>query len=556
MITTPNSGFDGNVPGDDPRAAGLPSAAEIASLAAAYFPEFAAPAPGAVRLEAPQGLTEADYLRAMNELLGTGAAQGDPSPGSGAAADNFAGSNSAANKLSTDFESVDSVRKHAAYAPQVLPMDRPFPDSPSSTQSAAALLSPARPQGKSVYVGARDLWEIRKDFPILGEKVNGRDLVWLDNAATTQKPRQVIDRLTQFYEHENSNVHRGAHELAARSTDAYEDARGKVARFIGAPSAENIVFVRGTTEGINLVAQGYVKPLLKPGDEIILTILEHHANIVPWQLVAQETGATLRVAPIDKSGQLIVSEYARLFNSRTRFVAATQVSNVLGTIVPVEELIHIAHSQGARVLIDGAQSVSHMPVNVTALDADFFVFSGHKIFAPTGIGALYGKTEALEAARPYQGGGNMIADVTFERTLYQRPPDKFEAGTGNIADAVALGAALDYVGGIGIANIGAYEHELVRHGMAELAKVPGLRLIGTALHKTSVLSFVLEGYENEEVGAYLNSQGFAVRAGHHCAQPVLRSLGLEGTVRPSVAFYNTPGEIDALVKALFGLARR
>jgi cysteine desulfurase/selenocysteine lyase len=315
------------------------------------------------------------------------------------------------------------------------------------------------------------------------------------------------------------------------------------------------VFVRGTTEGINLVAQAYVKPLLRPGDEIILTVLEHHANIVPWQLIAQETGAAIRVAPIDQTGQIILSEYVRLFNSRTKFVATAQVSNVLGTIVPVEEMIHIAHSWGARVLIDGAQSVSHIPVNVAAMDADFFVFSGHKIFAPTGIGALYGKAEVLEAARPYQGGGNMIEDVTFERTLYQPPPDKFEAGTGNIADAVALGAALDYVSGIGIANIGAHEHELVRYGMAELAKVPGLRLIGTAPNKTSVLSFVLEGHENEAVGEYLNSQGIAVRAGHHCAQPTLRNFGLEGSVRPSVAFYNTPGEIDILVKALHGLAR-
>jgi cysteine desulfurase/selenocysteine lyase len=377
--------------------------------------------------------------------------------------------------------------------------------------------------------------------------------VWLDNAATTQKPRQVIERLARFYEHENSNVHRGAHELANRSTDAYEEARAKVARFIGAPAADNIVFVRGTTEGINLVAQSYVKPLLRPGDEIILTVLEHHANIVPWQLIAQETGATIRVAPIDGSGQIILSEYERLFNSRTRFVAATQVSNVLGTIVPVEELIHIAHARGARVLIDGAQSVAHMPVNVLALDADFFVFSGHKIFAPTGIGALYGKTEVLEAARPYQGGGNMIADVTFERTLYQPPPDKFEAGTGNIADAVALGTALDYLSGIGMANIGAWEQELVRYGMAELAKLPGLRLIGTASPKAGVLSFVLEGRKNDEVGAYLNSLGIAVRAGHHCAQPVARSFGLEGTVRPSLAFYNTPGELDALVKALLSL---
>jgi cysteine desulfurase/selenocysteine lyase len=528
-MTTPSNGP--GVPGLEYSPSGLPSAADIAALAAAYFPEFAAPTAG---IEADRG---ADYPRVLNESLDTGAV-----PGDGGAA---AGAGSASDSIA------------AVYAPLVLPRNNPFPDVRPSVQFARATgMSASQEPGKSIYVGTRELSEIRKDFPILSEKINGRDLVWLDNAATTQKPRQVIDRLTYFYEHENSNVHRGAHELATRSTDAYEEAREKTARFIGAPSKDSIVFVRGTTEGINLAAQAYVKRLLGPGDEIILTMLEHHANIVPWQLIAQETGAVIRVAPIDTLGQIILSEYSRLFNRHTKFVAATQVSNALGTIVPVEELIHIAHSRGVRILIDGAQSVSHMPVNVTALDADFFVLSGHKIFAPTGIGALYGKTDVLEAAGPYQGGGNMIAGVTFERTLYQVPPDKFEAGTGNIADAVGLGAALDYVSAIGIANIGAYEHGLVQYGMAELARVPGLRLIGTAPLKASVLSFVLEGYNNEDVGKYLNSRGIAVRAGHHCAQPVLRNFGLEGTVRPSIAFYNTPGEIDALVRALFELVRR
>jgi cysteine desulfurase/selenocysteine lyase len=397
----------------------------------------------------------------------------------------------------------------------------------------------------------RSLESIRADFPILAEKVNGgQNLVWLDNAATTQRPRQVIDRLAYYYGHENSNVHRGAHELAERSTLAYEEARAKLARFLGAPSPDNIVYVRGTTEGINLAAQGYVRPLLKAGDEIILTMLEHHANIVPWQLIAGETGAALRIAPIDKSGQIILEEYERLFNSRTRFVAAAQVSNALGTITPAAEMVRIAHAHGVRILIDGAQSVSHIPVNLAALDADFFVFSGHKIFGPTGIGALYGKSDALEAARPWQGGGNMIAGVTFERTLYQKPPAKFEAGTGNIADAVGLGAALDYVSAIGLANIAAWEQELLRYGMGELEKIPGLRLIGTAREKASVLSFVLEGRSLEEVGRHLSSRGIAVRAGHHCAQPVHRFFGLEGTVRPSLAFYNTPGEIDQLTAAL------
>ncbi|WP_245534815.1 family 2A encapsulin nanocompartment cargo protein cysteine desulfurase [Treponema primitia] len=531
-----------------PTQAGVPSTGQYTPSVVPYAGQYA-PTQAAGQYTpasaAPGALTETDLLRVLNESLEIGSILADPADNSGRTA--------AAVSDTSAFTGVEKPAASTAYSPRVLPEDRPLP-APSPAAAASPAVSPE--PGRSLYVGTRNVGEIRKDFPILAEKINGRDLVWLDNAATTQKPRQVIDRLTQFYEHENSNVHRGAHELAARSTDAYEGARGKVARFIGAASADNIVFVRGTTEGINLAAQAYVKQLLRPGDEIILTILEHHANIVPWQLIAEETGAVIRVAPIDKVGQIILSEYSRLFNHRTKFVAATQVSNALGTIAPVEEMIHIAHAQGVRILIDGAQSVSHMPVNVTALDADFFVFSGHKIFAPTGIGVLYGKTEVLEAAKPYQGGGNMIADVTFERTLYQKPPNKFEAGTGNIADAVGLGAALDYVSAIGIANIGAYEHELVQYGMAELAKVPGLRLIGTAPQKASVLSFVLEGYDNEEVGKYLNTQGIAVRAGHHCAQPVLRNFGLEGTVRPSVAFYNTPGEIDALVQALYTLVHR
>jgi cysteine desulfurase/selenocysteine lyase len=378
-------------------------------------------------------------------------------------------------------------------------------------------------------------------------------LVWLDNAATTQRPKAVIDRLTYFYEHENSNVHRGAHELAARATDAMEDARKKIARFIHAPSPENIVFVRGTTEGINLAAQAYVKHLLKPEDEIILTMLEHHANIVPWQVLAAETGALIRVAPIDHTGQIILSEYEKLFSRRTRFVSITQVSNALGTITPAAEMTRIAHSHGVRILIDGAQAVSHLPVNVAALDGDFYVFSGHKIFGPTGIGVLYGKQEVLEASRPYQGGGNMIADVTFERTLYQGPPAKFEAGTGSIADAVGLGAALDYVDAIGMEHIAAWEQELVEYGMKALAGVPGLRLVGTASPKASVLSFVLDRYPNEDLGRFLNTKGIALRVGHHCAQPVLRFFGLEGTVRPSVACYNTFEELDCLVQALYAL---
>ncbi|MDR1529194.1 MAG: cysteine desulfurase [Burkholderiales bacterium] len=446
------------------------------------------------------------------------------------------------------------ARNTPAYSPKVLSKEQ-LEIMPYLTESAIATDLPAnRGENSSArYVGAKSIDAIRADFPILSEKINGHDLVWLDNAATTQRPKAVIERLVHYYEHENSNVHRGAHELAARSTDAYEGAREKVARFIGAPSADNIVFVRGTTEGINLVAHAYVKQLLNPGDEIILTLLEHHANIVPWQIIAGETGALIRVAPVDASGQIVLSEYERLFNHRTRFVSAPQVSNALGTITPIAEMIHIAHAHGARVLVDGAQGVSHIPVNVSALDADFYVFSGHKIFAPNGIGALYGKEEVLEAAKPYQGGGNMIADVTFERTLYQKPPAKFEAGTGSIADAVGLGAALDYVSIIGMEHIAAWEHELVQYGTKELSRVQGLRLLGNATEKASVLSFVLEGFDLDKVGKYLNTKGIAVRAGHHCAQPIHRFFGVEGSVRPSVAFYNTFEEIDKLVRALFEL---
>ncbi|MEC5319882.1 cysteine desulfurase [Brenneria populi subsp. brevivirga] len=439
------------------------------------------------------------------------------------------------------------------YAPRVVPLGQ-------SDQAAPPVNGylPPRPQAADFSplsrVGSVPVERIRADFPILSERVDGHPLVWLDNAATTHRPKQVIERISYYYEHENSNIHRAAHTLAARSTDAYEAARDKVARFIGAPGPDNIVFVRGTTEGLNLIAHSYVKPLLQPGDEIILTLLEHHANIVPWQLIAQETGAVIRVAPVDEQGQLILAEYAGLFNRKTRFVSATHVSNALGTITPVQELVSIAHGFGVPIAIDGAQSISHIPLNVSALDADFFVFSGHKVFAPTGIGVVYGKQEALERARPYQGGGNMIADVTFELTQYQKAPHKFEAGTGNIADAVGLGAALDYVTALGIENIAQYEHALLEYGIEKLAQIPGLRLIGTAPHKTSVLSFVLEGHANEAVGRYLSQSGIAVRAGHHCAQPILRHFGYEGTVRPSIAFYNTPQEIDFLAEKIARLA--
>ncbi len=400
-----------------------------------------------------------------------------------------------------------------------------------------------------------DVHAIRRDFPILSERVNGKPLVWFDNAATTQKPQAVIDRLSWFYSHENSNIHRAAHELAARATDAYEGARNKVARFIGASSSEEIIFVRGTTEAINLVAQTFGKQYIGKGDEIIVSHLEHHANIVPWQQLAAEKGAKIRVIPVDDTGQILLDEYTKLLNNRTKIVAVTQVSNALGTITPIKQIVDLAHSVGACALVDGAQGISHMRVNVQALDADFYVFSGHKIFGPTGIGVVYGKKAALEQLPPWQGGGNMIADVTFEHTVYQKPPSRFEAGTGNIADAVGLGAALDYLERIGIENIARYEHDLLEYAMQRMKPVPGLRLIGTAREKTSVLSFVLAGYRTEEVGKALNEEGIAVRAGHHCAQPILRRFGVETTVRPSIAFYNTCEEVDHMVAVLHKLAQ-
>lgn len=400
-----------------------------------------------------------------------------------------------------------------------------------------------------------DVQAVRRDFPILSERVNGKPLVWFDNAATTQKPRSVIERVSYFYEHENSNIHRAAHELAARATDAYENARNIVARFIGA-SAQEIIFVRGTTEGINLLANTFGQQEIGEGDEIIVSHLEHHANIVPWQLLAKRKGAKLRVIPVDDSGQIRLDEFAKLLNPRTKLVSITQVSNALGTVTPVAEVIALAHAAGVKVLVDGAQSIAHIKVDVRALDADFFVFSGHKIFGPTGIGVVYGKKALLDQLPPWQGGGNMIADVTFEHTVFQEAPARFEAGTGNIADAVGLGAALEYVERVGLDNIARYEHDLLEYATHGLSRIPGLRLIGTAAHKASVASFVLEGYRTEEVGAALNKEGIAVRSGHHCAQPILRRFGVEATVRPSFAFYNTLDEIDLLVRTVRKLAKR
>lgn len=396
----------------------------------------------------------------------------------------------------------------------------------------------------------------RRDFPLLRTRVHGKPLIWLDNAATTQKPQHVIDRLVEFYENENSNIHRAAHSLAARATDAYEGARESVRRFINASSTDEIVFVRGTTEGINLIAKSWGAANIGEGDEILVTHLEHHANIVPWQQLCAATGAVLRVAPVDDNGDVIVEEFERLITDRTKIAAFTQVSNALGTVTPAPVLVGIARAHGVTVLLDAAQSIAHSRVDVQALDPDFLVFSGHKIYGPTGIGAVYGKRAVLESMPPWEGGGNMISDVTFERTQFHGPPNRFEAGTGNIADAVGLGAALDYVAARGIDAIAAYEHGLMDYLVARLGEVRGVRLIGAPSLRAGAVSFVLDGYEPAEVGKALDQDGIAVRSGHHCAQPILRRFGVEATVRPSLALYNVPEDIDALVASLHKLSSR
>ena len=440
----------------------------------------------------------------------------------------------------------------AAFSYFLVHTGAPNPDSPSDislvetkevTPVSPALNKPLRQAGFDPYA-------VRREFPILNERVNGRRLVWLDNAATTQKPQTVIDRLSYFYAHENSNVHRAAHTLAARATDAYENARATVARFLGASSARDIVFVRGATEAINLVAQAWGGQFVSAGDEIVITHLEHHANIVPWQQLCAKTGARLLVAPVNDRGEVILEAYGKLLCPRTKMVALTQVSNALGTITPAQQMVAMAHAVGACTLVDGAQAVAHFPVNVRALDSDFYVFSGHKIYAPTGIGALYGKPEVLDSMPPWQGGGNMIKDVTFERTTYHPAPARFEAGTGNIADAVGLGAALDWLDNLGHQRVAAYEHELLNYATVELSKVPGLSIIGTSPSKAGVISFVLAGHKTEELGSALDREGIAVRSGHHCAQPILRRFGLEATVRASLAPYNVCEDIDILVAAL------
>lgn len=402
---------------------------------------------------------------------------------------------------------------------------------------------------------AFDVESVRRDFPALHQRVNGKPLIWLDNAATTHKPQAVLDATSRFYGRDNSNIHRAAHTLAARSTELFESGREKVRQFLGAADAKEIVFVRGTTEAINLVAQSYGRKHIGAGDEIILTTLEHHANIVPWQLLAGQTGAVLRPVPINDNGELILEEFVKLLGPRTKFVAVTHVSNALGTINPVEQIIALAHGYGVPVLVDGAQSAPHFPINVQTLDADFFVFSGHKVFGPTGIGALYGKAALLEEMPPWQGGGHMIRDVSFAQTTFQDAPEKFEAGTPDIAGVVGLGAAIDYLTAAGIPGVAAYEHALLEYATGALATVPGIRPIGTAANKASVFGFVIPGVDNTKIAKHLDQHGIAVRAGHHCAMPAVRHFGLEGTVRPSLAFYNTYAEVDTLIGALHKLPR-
>ncbi|MCW8872975.1 MAG: cysteine desulfurase [Xanthomonadales bacterium] len=408
----------------------------------------------------------------------------------------------------------------------------------------------ALPGLRSRDAGNFDVYKIRNDFPALQQQVNGKPLVWLDNAATTQKPQCVIDALKHYYENDNSNVHRGAHTLAARATDGYEGARAGLARFIGAESAGEIVFVRGATEAVNLVAFGWGPDNLGPGDEIVLSELEHHSNIVPWQFLRDRLGIKIRVIPMTDEGELRLDEFSRMLGPRTKLVAVTQVSNALGTKVQVEQIAAMAHGVGARVLVDGAQSVPHFSVNVQAMDADFFVLSGHKMFGPTGIGALYAKQEILDAMGPWQGGGSMIERVTFDRSTFAMPPTRFEAGTPNIADAIGLGAAIDYLERLPFEAAMLHEQSLMSYAEYLLPGVPGLRLIGNPGHRVGSISLVMDGIEPQALGKFLDSEGIAVRSSHHCAQPALAHYGLEETVRPSLAFYNTHEEIDTLARAL------
>ncbi len=392
--------------------------------------------------------------------------------------------------------------------------------------------------------------EVRADFPILQQRIHGKPLVYLDSAATSQKPQVVIDAVVKFYSQDNANVHRGVHQLSERATADYEAARAKVQRFINAAKCREIVFVRGTTEGINLVAQSFGRPRLQQGDQIVISALEHHSNIVPWQMLCEQQGAQLRVAPVNPQGEVLLPELEQLLTPRTRLVAIAHISNALGTINPVRKIVELAHRRKIPVLIDGAQAVPHLPVDVHSLDCDFYAFSGHKMFGPTGIGILYGKEKWLEQMPPYQGGGDMILSVTFEKTVFNALPYKFEAGTPNVEAAIGLGAAIDYLEGLDVEGRIAHERELLAYGTSALSRFPGIRLIGTAAEKSSVLSFVMDDVHPHDVGTVLDREGIAVRTGHHCAQPVLRQLGVDATVRASLAFYNTQQELDALIRGL------
>jgi cysteine desulfurase / selenocysteine lyase len=415
-----------------------------------------------------------------------------------------------------------------------------------STASTAGLTSTALAARRSGF----DVARVRPQFPILRETVHGKPLVYLDSAASAQKPQAVIDAERAVYEHIYSNVHRGVHSLSMKSTDAYEAVRVKVRDFIHARDVKEILFVRGATEAINLVAQTYGRQHVKAGDEVLISALEHHSNIVPWQMLCEENGAHLRVVPIDDAGELDLAAFERLLTDRTRLVAVAHVSNALGTIVPVRTIVEKAHARAIPVLVDGAQGAPHLPLDVQALGCDFYAFSGHKLYGPSGVGILYGRAERLEAMPPWQGGGDMIASVTFEKTTYNVLPYKFEAGTPNIAGAIGLGAAIDWVNGLGMLEIAAYEDELLAYGTQVLSAVPGLRLIGTAREKTGVLSFVLEGLHPHDIGTVLDYEGIAVRTGHHCAQPVMDRFGVPATTRASLACFNTKDDLDALVRGL------
>lgn len=395
-----------------------------------------------------------------------------------------------------------------------------------------------------------DVEAIRRDFPILDQNVNGKPLVYLDNAASSQRPRAVIDAISGYYEHDHANVHRGVHTLSQRATDAYEGAREVVRHFINARDTKEIIFVRGTTEAINLVAQSFARPKVGPGDEILISGLEHHANIVPWQLLCEQTGATLKVIPITVSGEVDFAAFEKLMGPRTKLLALAHVSNALGTIVPVQQFIAVARLHGVPVLLDGAQAVPHSKVDVRALDCDFYCFSGHKMLGPSGIGILYGRQQLLDAMPPWQGGGDMILSVSFEKTTYNQLPWKFEAGTPNISGAIALGAAIRYIEHIGIERIAAYEHELLEYATRKLLTIPGLQIIGTAPAKAAVASFVMQGIHPHDIGTIVDTEGVAIRTGHHCAMPVMDFFKVPATARASMSFYNTFGEIDRLIAAL------